>query len=181
MGTLPRVKMRSVDEPDSPRARRYGARDAKRGLLHHDTGGGRDLQLRRREKEDVGRALAACHLIGAEGTAPETVRQARTVKRAGHPSDGTAGGGGKGDARTLQPVEKRPDTVDQPQPDAVAFEQPRFHPVGEIGRAIDAQLFGHNLAPADLYPGRAEAILKTRKEIKAKTVEKSRVARIART
>jgi len=80
----------------------------------------------------------------------------------------------------VQP-DHRPGTVDQPQPGAVAFEQPPFHPVGEIGRAIDAQLFGHTLAPADLCPGGAEAILKTRKEIRAETVEKSRVARIART
>jgi len=181
MGTLPPVKMRSADEPDRPRARRHGTRDAKGGILHHDASGRRDLQLRRREQEDVGRGLAACHLIGTEGATPETVRQARTGKRAGHPSDGAAGGDGKGGARTLQPVEKRPDTVDRPQPGAVAFEQPPFHPVGDIGRAIDAQLVGHNLAPADLCPGRAEAILKTRKEIKAKTVEKSRVARIART
>lgn len=32
-----------------------------------------------------------------------------------------------------------------------------------------------NLAPADVYLGRAEAILKTRKEIKAKTIEKRRL------
>ena len=32
-----------------------------------------------------------------------------------------------------------------------------------------------NLAPADVYLGRAEAILKTRKEIKAKTTEKRRL------
>lgn len=32
-----------------------------------------------------------------------------------------------------------------------------------------------NLAPADVYLGRAEAILKTRKEIKAKTIAKRRL------
>ena len=32
-----------------------------------------------------------------------------------------------------------------------------------------------NVAPADVYLGRAEAILKTRKEIKAKTIEKRRL------
>lgn len=37
-----------------------------------------------------------------------------------------------------------------------------------------------NLTPADVYHGRAEAILKQRKETKANTIEKRRLARIAR-